>query len=55
LDFEEGGLHGQDALEAPAGGDQLFDQVGLVGVAGLEVVHEEVAEGAELFLGFISE
>ncbi|HXN46999.1 MAG TPA: hypothetical protein VN893_10195 [Bryobacteraceae bacterium] len=55
FDFEEGGLHGRDAVEAPAGGDELFDQVGFVGIGGFEVGHEEVAEGDEVLFGFVSE
>jgi len=45
FDFEESGLHGPNAVQAPARGDQLFDEVGFEGVAGLKVGKVEVAEG----------
>ena len=55
FDLEEGGLVGPDAVEAPAGGDELFHQVGFEGIAGLELDEVEVAEGAEVVLGLIFE
>jgi hypothetical protein len=55
FDFEEGGLVGPDAVEAPAGGDELFDEVGFVGIAGLEVEQVHVAEGEEVVLGLVVE
>ena len=55
LDFEEGGLVGPDAVEAPAGGDELFNEVGLVVIPGFEVGAEHVAEVVEFLLGFVGE
>ena len=55
MDFEEGGLVGPDAVEAPAGGDELFNEVGLVVIPGFEVGAEHVAEVVEFLLGFVGE
>lgn len=51
LEIHEGGLEGDDAVEAPAGGGQVIDEVELG--AGLWLVIGEVlfAKGVELLLG----
>lgn len=46
FDFEESGLEGPNAVQAPARGDQLFDEVGFKRVARLKVGKVEVAEGS---------
>ena len=55
FDFEEGGLERPNAVQAPAGGDQLLDEVGFEGTTGLKVEQAELAEGAEVLLGLVLE
>ncbi len=55
LEIEKRGLEEQDAVEPPAGGDQLIDEVELRAGLGLVVGQVGFAKGAELLLGFVSE
>jgi hypothetical protein len=55
FEVEEGGFDGPDAIEAPAGGDQFVDEIGLDEVAGLELDVPGLLEGLEAVLGFAGE
>jgi hypothetical protein len=55
LELEEGGLEGQDAVVAPAAGDQLIDEIELGAGLGLVVGEVLFAEGVEVLLGFVFE
>jgi len=52
LAVHKGGLKGQDAVVAPAGGDQLIDEVEPGAGLGLELGQVFFAQGIELLLGF---
>ena len=52
LDVHEGGLEAQDAVEAPAGGGQLADEVELGAGLGPVIVQVFFAKGVELLLRF---
>jgi hypothetical protein len=52
LGVEQSGLDGPGAIETPAGGDQLLDQIAFVGIAGLKVGKVEIVESLEIFLRF---
>jgi len=51
LAIHEGGLEGQDAVVAPAGGDHLIDEVEPGAGLGLELGEVFFAQGVELLLG----
>ncbi len=55
FEIEEGGFEGPDALEAPAGDDDLVDQVGLELVGRDELVDVGLAEAFESLSGFVLE
>ena len=52
LVIHEGGLEGEDAVVAPAGGDQLIDEVEAGAGLGLVLGQVFFAKGVELLLGF---
>jgi len=52
---DEGGLEGQDAVEAPADGDELIDEVALGTGLGLIFGQVVFAKGVEFLLGFVSQ
>ena len=55
LELHEGVLEGDDAVEAPAGGDQVIDEVEAGAGLGLVLVEVFFAQGVELLLGFAFE
>jgi len=55
LIVHEGGLEGDDAVEAPAGDDQLIDEVEAGAGLGLVIGEVFFAEGGELLLGLVGE
>ncbi len=55
LDIHEGALEGDDAVKAPAGGDQLIDEVELGAGLGLVIGEVFFAKGVELFLRFVAD
>lgn len=55
LEIEEGGLEGEDAVVAPADGDQSIDEVELGAGLGLVVGQAGFAKGVELRFGFAFE
>ena len=52
LELHEGALEGDDAVEAPAAGDQLIDEVELGAGLGLVMAEVFFAEGVVLLVGF---
>lgn len=50
---EEGGLGGEEAEPAPAGGDKQIDEPAVDGGCRLELVEIGLAEGAEVVLGLV--
>jgi hypothetical protein len=52
-EVEGGGFVGADAVEAPAGGGEVVDEVEFNGVGGLEVVEVGVFEGLEALAGLV--
>jgi hypothetical protein len=55
FEVDEGGLDGPDAIEAPAGVDQLVDEVEVVAVFGLVLGEVAVAQAGEVLFGLAGE